>query len=111
MKITLKESLEKFIDDINQEQYSQAHEDMEEYWASIRKTDHPLKNLCKGFINGATAFELINRGNHKGARTLWATYEKYLSIMEEGIAEYERFKEADRLLQRLKSQNHEIFSI
>ncbi len=104
MNITLKESLEKFIDDINQEQYSQAHEDMEEYWATIRKTDHPLKNLCKGFINGATAFELIKRGNNKGAKTLWSTYEKYLPIMKEGIDEYELFLEADQILQSIKGR-------
>ncbi len=56
MEITLKASLEKFIYDIEHDLYRQAHQDLEDYWATIRKTDHPLKNLCKGFINGATAF-------------------------------------------------------
>ncbi len=102
----MKKHLQLFIDDIKNNKFYEAHEDLEHYWHTIRKTDHPLKNLCKGFINGATAFELIRRGNDKGARTLWKTYEKYLPIMQEGIENYELFKEADDLLQELKKKHH-----
>jgi predicted metal-dependent hydrolase len=98
----MKKALEIFIDDIENDRFVEAHEDLEGYWKSIRKTDHPLKNLCKGFINGATAFELVKRGNIDGANRLWQTYEKYLPIMVDGIENYELFKKADKILQELK---------
>ena len=106
----MKKHLELFIDDIKKDKFHEAHEDLENYWATIRKTDHPLKNLCKGFINGATAFVLIGRGNDKGARTLWKTHQKYLPLMEEGIENYELFYEANEILQELKKKHHAILS-
>jgi predicted metal-dependent hydrolase len=100
----MKKHLELFIDDIENDRFVEAHEIMEEYWREIRKSDHPLKNLCKGFINGATAFELVKRDKMKGAFQLWATYEKYLPIMVEGIENYELFYKADKLLKKLKNE-------
>jgi hypothetical protein len=98
----MKKSLEIFIDDLKNDRFVEAHEHLEEYWRSIRKTEHPLKNLCKGFINGATAFELVKRGKIDGAIRLWNTYEKYLPLMSEGIENYELFLVADKILQELK---------
>jgi predicted metal-dependent hydrolase len=106
----MQKHLEIFIDDIQNGDFVAAHEDLEDYWKTIRKTDHPLKNLCKGFINGATAFELIKRENFKGAKTLWATYEKYLPIMKEDIENYDLFYKANTLLQELKNHHHDILS-
>ncbi len=100
----MKKHLELFIDDIENDRFVEAHEIMENYWREIRKTDHPLKNLCKGFINGATAFELVKRDKMKGAFQLWATYEKYLPIMSENIENYELFYKANKLLQKLKNE-------
>jgi len=104
----MKKHLELFIDDIENDKFYEAHEDLEHYWHTIRKTDHPLKNLCKGFINGATAYELIRRGNDKGARTVWKTYQKYLPIMEEGIENYELYYKANEILQELKKKHYDI---
>lgn len=106
----MRKHLELFINDIENSQFYEAHEHLEEYWATIRKTNHPLKNLCKGFINGATAFELIRRGNEKGARTLWSAHEKYLPIMQEGIENYELFYKANEILQELKKKHYGILS-
>ena len=100
----MQKALNIFIDDLLRDDFVAAHEDLEHYWQTIRKSDHPLKNLCKGFINGATAFELVKRGNIEGAKRLWGTYEKYLVLMQEGIENYELFKRADEILQELKSQ-------
>ena len=101
MHIDLKETLTIFIDDLKNEQFSKAHEDMEKYWKSIKKSDNPLKNLCKGYINGATAFELLKRGNKEGAKRVWSTYEKYIYILKEGIEEYELFSRANDILLEL----------
>ncbi|OQX75092.1 MAG: hypothetical protein B6D59_00095 [Campylobacteraceae bacterium 4484_4] len=96
--------LRRFIEEVENDRFYEAHEVLETYWHTIRKRDHPLKNLCKGFINGATAFELLKRGNEEGAFRLWSTYEKYLPLMEEGIENYSLFKRADRILQKLKAE-------
>ncbi|MCH9813882.1 MAG: DUF309 domain-containing protein [Epsilonproteobacteria bacterium] len=106
----MEEALKLFIHDIQNDSFYEAHEHLEAYWHTIRKSDHPLKNLCKGFINGATAFELIKRGNHKGARTLWSAHEKYLPIMQEGIENYALFYKANEILQELKKKHHDILS-
>ena len=106
----MEKALKLFLDDIKNDKFYEAHEHLETYWATIRKTDHPLKNLCKGFINGATAFELIRRGNEKGARTLWSAHQKYLPIMQEGIENYTLFYEANEILQELKKKHHDILS-
>ncbi len=97
----MKKSLELFIDDLKRDDFYAAHEDLEHYWHTIRKGEHPLKNLCKGFINGATAFELVKRGNMDGAKRLWSAYEKYFPLMREGIENYALFCEADQLLRAL----------
>ena len=100
----MEKALKIFIDDLLRDDFYAAHEDLEHYWHTIRKTEHPLKNLCKGFINGATAFELIKRGNIDGAKRLWSAYEKYLVLMKKGIENYDLFVEADLILQELKKQ-------
>ena len=105
----LEETLQVFIKDLEEERFYDAHEDMEAYWHTIRRTDHPLKNLCKGFINGATAFELIRLGRYDAARRVWGTHEKYLPLLQEGIEAYALFAEANRLLLALKAQHREVF--
>jgi len=104
----LKEALEIFIRDLEEGRFYDAHEDMESYWHTIRKTDHPLKNLCKGFINGATAFELIRLERYEAASRVWKTHKKYLPLLQEGIEGYELFLKADKILYKLYVKNKYI---
>ena len=67
---------ETFKDLIEKEQYFEAHEVLEEYWHTIRKTSNPYKNVYRGFINAAVAMELKKRGR-KNYKKVWLTYEKY----------------------------------
>jgi len=100
----MKEVLKDFIKALEDERFSDAHEIMEKKWKEYKKQDHTLTKLLKGFINGATAFELVNREKLDGAKRLWGVYEKYLPIMKEGIEEFELFKKADEKLQKLKEE-------
>jgi hypothetical protein len=109
--MTLEEVLQIFIRDLEEARYYDAHEDMEAYWHTIRRTDHPLKNLCKGFINGATAFELIRLGRYDAARRVWATHEKYLPLLREGIEAYALFLQANGMLMELKEKNGDILNV
>jgi len=61
---------------INNEEFFEAHEVLEEYWHTIRKTDNPYKNVYRGFINAAVALELKKRGRDN-YKKVWNTYEKY----------------------------------
>ena len=61
---------------INNEEFYEAHEILEEYWHTIRKTENLDKNVYRGFINAAVAMELKKRGR-KNYKKVWLTYEKY----------------------------------
>ena len=61
---------------INKEEFFEAHEILEEYWHTIRKTSNPYKNAYRGFINAAVALELKKRGRNN-YKKVWNTYEKY----------------------------------
>ena len=67
---------------INENQFFEAHEILEEYWHTIRKTDNPYKNVYRGFINAAVALELKKRGRNN-YKKVWDTYEKYKPLYQE----------------------------
>jgi len=75
-------SFKKFKNLINKEAYFDAHEILEEYWHTIRKTDNPYKNAYRGFINAAVSLELKKRGR-KNYKKVWITYEKYKYLYKE----------------------------
>ena len=98
----MRETLEIFIQNLKDREFSQAHENMEAQWKIYKREANPITKLLKGFINGATAFELVRRGKMDGAVMLWGTYEKYLPLMSSDIEEYELFVKADEILQEYK---------
>ncbi len=100
----MKNAIDNLIQNIKDEKFYEAHEELEHFWKELKKQDHPLKNLVKGYINGATAFELVKRGKMDAARRVWATYEKYLVLIDKDIECYDEFVEADKLLQELKNK-------
>jgi hypothetical protein len=53
----LQDALKNYLELLEKEEYFDAHEALEEAWHPLRKTDHPLKILAKGLINGAICFE------------------------------------------------------
>jgi len=70
---------EEFKTLINNQKFFEAHEVLEEYWHTIRKTSNPYKNIYRGFINAAVALELKKRGRNN-YKKVWTTYEKYKSL-------------------------------
>ncbi len=98
----MEETLAQFIQDLREEAFADAHETMEQQWKAYKQQDHPLTKLLKGYINGATAFELVRRGKMEGAQRLWQTYEKYLPLLTEEVEAYALFAEADSLLRQYR---------
>ena len=72
-------NFELFKELIKKGKYYEAHEVLEEYWHTIRKTDNPYKNAYRGFINAAVALELKKRGRDR-YKYVWKTYEKYRNL-------------------------------
>jgi len=104
----MREALLVLIGDIENARYYDGHENLETYWHTIRKTEHPLKNLVKGFINGITAYELVRRGKKDAAHRVWNTHVKWRErLMVEGIENYDLFIQADLMLEQL---HHEQLS-
>ncbi len=100
----MRKTLETFIQHLKNERFVEAHEEMEQQWKQYKKQGHPLTKLLKGYINGATVFELVRREKMEGARGLWEVYEKYHPLLQEGIEEHALFAEADSVLQGLKME-------
>ena len=101
----MREALLELIENIEKADYYAGHEDLETYWHTIRKTDEPLKNLIKGFINGVTAYELVRRNRMDAAHRVWRAHVKWRGrLMKEGIENYELFVKADRMLEKLHDE-------
>ena len=105
---TLKEALEEYLILLKKEEYFDAHEVLEEAWHPLRKANHPLKNLVKGLINGAIAFEHIKRNRtdaKRKATTVYKSFEKHKHLLIKGIEHYELFKEACEQVTYLHTTN------
>jgi hypothetical protein len=101
----MQKALLQLIDNIENRKFYEAHEDLETYWHTIRKTDEPLRNLIKGFINGATAFELVRRGKVDAGHRVWNAHVKWRGrLMHEGIENYVLFVKADVMLEKLHDE-------
>jgi predicted metal-dependent hydrolase len=101
----MRAALEQLIENIEKEDYYSGHEDLETYWHTIRKTDEPLKNLIKGFINGVTAYELVRRKRMDAAHRVWKAHVKWRErLLHEGIENYDLFVKADTMLEKLHGE-------
>ena len=87
---------EDFKELINNKKFFEAHEVLEKFWHTIRKTSNPYKNVYRGFINAAVAMELKKRGR-KNYKRVWLTYEKYKPL-------YKKKKEFIEIMEFLDSK-------
>jgi len=109
-KYNLKNTLKTYIKLLEKKEYFYAHEILEETWHSLRKIDHPLKNLAKGLINGAICFEHLKRNRVDAKRkaiTVLKSYERHKHLCVIGIEHFKLFQEACAKIENLKkSINH-----
>jgi len=101
----LKNTLISYISLIRNEKYFDAHEVLEETWHLLRKSNHPLKNLAKGLINGAICFEHIKRNREQARRKatqVLKSFERHKHLCVEEIEHYELFKESCKKIEELK---------
>ena len=112
MNDDLESALKNYMKHLDEEEYFEAHEVLEEAWHPLRLKKDPLANLAKGLINGAITFEHIkrNRDNVKNkAQRVIASYERHKHLCAETITYYSLFKEACEKIEALKQKHSEIF--
>lgn len=105
----LEGALKKYLILLDEEEYFDAHEVLEEAWHPLRKKDHPLKNLAKGLINGAICFEHLKRNRNDARRkatTVLKAFERYKNLCIEDIEHFELFKEACFKIEALKKKHN-----
>jgi len=101
----LNDALQRFVIQLDREDYYEAHEVLEEAWHPLRKKNHPLKNLAKGLINGAICFEHLKRNRedaHRKATSVLKSFERHKHLCIEGIEEFELFNKSCQKIERLK---------
>ncbi|SFV51130.1 hypothetical protein MNB_SV-8-898 [hydrothermal vent metagenome] len=112
MNDDLEGALKNYMKLLDEEEYFEAHEVLEEAWHPLRLKKDPLANLAKGLINGAITFEHIkrNRINVKNkVQKVIASYERHKHLCVETITYYGLFKEACEKIEGLKQIHNEMF--
>ncbi len=112
MNDDLEGALKAYLVLLDEGEYFEAHEVLEEAWHPLRLADHPLKNLVKGFINGAVSFEHLKRNRKNAdqkARRVMVSYERHIGLYHEEIEYATLFKEAYEKIETLKSAHPEVF--
>ena len=112
MNEDLEGALKEYLRLLDVEEYFEAHEVLEEAWHPLRLSNHPLKNLAKGLINGAITFEHIkrNRANVKNkAQRVIASYERHKHLCTDEIEFSEVFQKACDKIEALKVKHAEMF--
>ena len=79
--------LERFIFLIEEGEYYEAHEVLEELWFPRRRQKDEKTLALKGLINASVSLELYKRGKKEKAVQVWQTFLKYRAFMEDELKE------------------------
>lgn len=78
-----KKQLESFIQNLKNENFYDAHEDLELLWFKRRFEENNEIKLIKGFINASVSFELYKKGKTEASKKVWQTYLKYKELIHD----------------------------
>lgn len=113
MNEDLEAALKAYLKLLDEEEYFEAHEVLEEAWHPLRLQKHPLANLVKGLINAAITFEHIKRNRRDvkaKAKKVLTSYERHKHLCKKEIRAYELFSKACDKVELLKVQHTKILS-
>lgn len=112
MNEDLEGALRHYLQLLEEEQYFEAHEVLEEAWHPLRLRKDPIANYVKGFINGAIAFEHIKRNRknmQRKAQKVIASYERSKGMSLDSVPYPMLFAQAVQKIEALKRRHHEVF--
>ena len=92
--------LKKFIKVVENNEFVEGHEVLEERWKSYKKEDLTDESyILKGLINASTALALKVKKKDDGAKRVWATFLKYSPLIDSTPSNYtDLYKKARDLL-------------
>ncbi|MDD5400617.1 MAG: DUF309 domain-containing protein [Sulfurimonas sp.] len=76
-----KKHLNNFIQNLRDEKFYDAHEDLEAIWFTRRFEESDEIKLLKGFINASVSFELLKKGKAEPSQRVWKNYLKYRDLI------------------------------
>jgi len=88
-------------------EFFQAHEVLEEAWHPLRRECDPRRNLAKGLINAAIAFEHLRRDRPKSRRVAqkaMEAYDRYRHLCQPEIDAYYAFVASCQLVDTLRQE-------
>jgi hypothetical protein len=80
--------IDNYVLSIQNHQYYEAHEFLEEWWFPKRHTKTPEVLFVKGLINCAVSFELHKKQRFTNANIVWQNYLKYKPLISDFESEY-----------------------
>lgn len=96
-----KQSIDKFIEAVENGFYVEAHELLEDDWNEYKKIgDKKKAKAVQGLINGATALALyFTKKRPHAYKKVWPVFEKYLSLLDEvDLKNKEKYYKAAKIL-------------
>ena len=107
-------ALKEYLRLLDEEEYFDAHEVLEEAWHPLRLNKHPLSNLAKGLINAAIAFEHLKRDRQNAqakARKVIVSFDRHKQLCTDEIDQSQLFITACKKIEQLKIQYKEVFDV
>lgn len=74
--------LDFFIQNLQNQNFYDAHEDLEVLWYERRFEESDEVKLIKGLINASVCFELHKKGKTEASQKVWNNYLKYKSLIK-----------------------------
>lgn len=74
--------LDLFIQNLQNQNFYDAHEDLEILWFARRFEESDEVRLLKGFINASVCFELHKKGRTEASQKVWNNYIKYKDLIK-----------------------------
>ncbi len=74
--------LDFFIQNLQNQNFYDAHEDLEVLWYERRFEESDEVKLLKGFINASVCFELHKKGRTEASQKVWNNYLKYKDLIK-----------------------------
>jgi predicted metal-dependent hydrolase len=102
----LEDALTRYLRLLDEKEYFEAHEVLEEAWHPLRLRNDPLANLVKGLINASICFEHIKRDKknaQKKAKKVLASFERHKHLYTKNIKHEALFASAIHKIENLKS--------
>jgi predicted metal-dependent hydrolase len=112
--LVIHDALLRYLELLDHEAFFEAHEALEVVWYPLRRSTHPAKDLLRGLINGAIAFEHIRRNRahaQRKARTVIGAYERHKHLASQPSMHRALYIQACEKIETYKTQHPEVFDV